>query len=627
MEAELEFFLGLKLAVGAAPATRFRNFFLNSTLYPAPPLLHDLAIALKEHAEDSVARWKGADAAHMPAPADDLSWLDSVLDSALPVTDAPPGAGRNRELDEQRNGESSDASSPSPPPTSRLLSSSSISTLRQIPPRRPLAGEVPATGPAPPQQAIGGRRSNSSCSSSSTGGYSINSVPGVDPQCSSFRSAREHLQMDVHRKFGSTSPAADARGSSSSSNHQRVPGGGSGKSSAWPSATGVTAAPVQSNSSKTLGARPRPVATLGSKGSGGDLATGLPPAHDRMFKAALKPPSSGGIPAEAASDFKDHPMIEQYFGTSMEALPDRLRNLDLKMIELILAEVVDRSSAPTVWDDIAGLSFAKQCVKEIVLWPMLRPDLFTGLRGPARGLLLFGPPGTGKTLIGKAIASESKSRFFSISASSLMSKWVGEAERMVRTLFAVASALQPSVVFIDEIDSLLSQRSDGDLEASRRVKTEFLVQLDGAGTDASDRVLVIGATNRPQELDEAARRRLVKRLYVPLPDDAARLQLLTRLFSSQDHRVGEEEFAAVVRRSDGYSGADLRALCTEAALGPIRDLTMHGVADIASIRPQEVRPVMMQDFDAAFLQVRASVSAQDLDLYRSWNEKFGSFPL
>ena len=119
--------------------------------------------------------------------------------------------------------------------------------------------------------------------------------------------------------------------------------------------------------------------------------------------------------------------------------------------------------------------------------PLLRPDIFTGLRGPPKSLLLFGPPGTGKTLIGKCIAAQSGSTFFSISASSLTSKWVGEGEKMVRALFAVAKVNSPSVVFIDEIDSLLSSRSDGEHESSRRIKTEFLVQLDGAGPEGGER--------------------------------------------------------------------------------------------------------------------------------------------
>ena len=175
------------------------------------------------------------------------------------------------------------------------------------------------------------------------------------------------------------------------------------------------------------------------------------------------------------------------------------------MVELIRSEIMD-SGATIGWDDIAGLEFVKRIVKEIVVFPMLRPDIFTGLKAPPKGLLLFGPPGTGKTLIGesnftnlyifyvhhglnpplsntgKCIASQSRSTFFSISASSLTSKWVGEGEKMVRALFAVARVHQPSVVFMDEIDSLLTARSDNEHESSRRIKTEFLVQLVSEGT-------------------------------------------------------------------------------------------------------------------------------------------------
>ncbi|CAM9657430.1 unnamed protein product [Hapterophycus canaliculatus] len=195
-------------------------------------------------------------------------------------------------------------------------------------------------------------------------------------------------------------------------------------------------------------------------------------------------------------------------GGEEEELPEELQHLDKAMVEKIMQEVQQRGD-PVTFDQIAGLEFAKKSVIELVCWPMERPDIFTGLRSLPKGLLLFGPPGTGKTLIGKAIAHQSGATFFSISASSLCSKWIGEGDKMVRTLFAVASYHQPAVIFIDEVDSMLSMRSADENEASRRLKTEFLIQLDGAGTKAADRVLVVGATNRPQELDEAARRRLV----------------------------------------------------------------------------------------------------------------------
>ncbi|KFQ12810.1 Fidgetin-like 1 [Leptosomus discolor] len=300
-------------------------------------------------------------------------------------------------------------------------------------------------------------------------------------------------------------------------------------------------------------------------------------------------------------------------------IDERLKNIEPKMVELIMHEIMDHGP-PVSWDDIAGVEFAKATIKEIVVWPMLRPDIFTGLRGPPKGILLFGPPGTGKTLIGKCIACQSGATFFSISASSLTSKWVGEGEKMVRALFAVARCQQPAVIFIDEIDSLLSQRGDGEHESSRRIKTEFLVQLDGATTSSEDRILVVGATNRPQEIDEAARRRLVKRLYIPLPEASARKQIVTRLMSKEHCSLNEEEIELIVKKSNGFSGADMTQLCREASLGPIRSLQSM---DIATILPDQVRPIAFLDFESAFRTVRPSVSPKDLELYETWNQTFG----
>ncbi|KAM3929475.1 fidgetin-like protein 1 [Leptodactylus fuscus] len=298
---------------------------------------------------------------------------------------------------------------------------------------------------------------------------------------------------------------------------------------------------------------------------------------------------------------------------------ERLKMIEPKMIELIMSEIMDHGP-PLNWDDIAGLEFAKTTIKEIVVWPMLRPDIFTGLRGPPKGILLFGPPGTGKTLIGKCIACQSGATFFSISASSLTSKWVGEGEKMVRALFTVARCHQPAVIFIDEIDSLLSQRGEGEHESSRRIKTEFLVQLDGATTSSEDRILVVGATNRPQEIDEAARRRLVKRLYIPLPEASARKQIVVSLMSQENCSLCEKEVDDIVQQADGFSGADMTQLCREAALGPIRSLQTF---DISTISSDQVRPIAYIDFQNALQTVRPSVSKQDLELYEQWNKTFG----
>ncbi|XP_049808507.1 fidgetin-like protein 1 [Schistocerca nitens] len=314
-----------------------------------------------------------------------------------------------------------------------------------------------------------------------------------------------------------------------------------------------------------------------------------------------------------------HPRNDYNQGMVQEE-DERLKNIDPKMIELIRNEIMD-CGAPITWDDIAGLEFAKSTIQEIVVWPMLRPDIFTGLRRPPKGILLFGPPGTGKTLIGKCIASQSRSTFFSISASSLTSKWIGEGEKMVRALFAVARCHQPSVVFIDEIDSLLSQRSETEHESSRRIKTEFLVQLDGAATGEEDRILVIGATNRPQELDEAARRRLVKRLYIPLPEFQARKQIVERLMSNEKHCLSPAEVNEISSLTEGYSGADMKNLCQEASLGPIRSMNFLHIENITS---DQVRPVTVEDFKTALRRVRASVSQTDLIQYVTWDKQYGS---
>lgn len=242
------------------------------------------------------------------------------------------------------------------------------------------------------------------------------------------------------------------------------------------------------------------------------------------------------------------------------------------------------------------------------------------------GILLFGPPGTGKTLIGKAIAHSCNATFFSISASSLTSKWIGEGEKMVRTLFAVASVMQPAIVFIDEIDSLLQSRSDGDNESSRRIKTEFLVQLDGAATKKDDVVIVVGATNRPQELDEAARRRFVKRLYIPLPDAVGRRVLLARLVSKNRHSLQPADMETITALTAGYSGADVASLCREAALGPVRQQMGGMTADsLASISESSIAPISMKHFRSAMRRVKSTVASSELTEYIKWNDEFGSY--
>ncbi|TPX71043.1 hypothetical protein CcCBS67573_g06305 [Chytriomyces confervae] len=296
-----------------------------------------------------------------------------------------------------------------------------------------------------------------------------------------------------------------------------------------------------------------------------------------------------------------------------DATDERFKNIDPAMIEAVRNEIMDNSKGIT-WDDIAGLQHAKKTIQEAVIWPMSRPDIFNGLRAPPKGLLLFGPPGTGKTLIGKCIAGESGATFFNISSSSLTSKWVGDGEKMVRALFAVARVEQPSVIFIDEIDSLLTQRTDGENEASRRIKTEFLVQFDGCGTSSEDRILLIGATNRPGEIDEAARRRFRKKLYIPLPEAEARMSLMNRLLLKQKNSLSPQEIDYIVAKTDGYSGSDIDGLVREAALGPIRRLG----SNIMSVSVNDVSPVNLQDFNDALTQIYPMFIKVATDVALQW---------
>lgn len=301
---------------------------------------------------------------------------------------------------------------------------------------------------------------------------------------------------------------------------------------------------------------------------------------------------------------------------------ERLKNIDKNIVKNILSEVVSKKQ-PINWDDIAGLDNVKEAINEIVVYPMQNPDLFKGLLAPAKGLLLFGPPGTGKTLIGKCIANESGATFFAISASSLTSKWVGEGEKMVRAMFAVARCMQPSVVFIDEIDSLLTARSDGEHDSTRRIKTEFLVQFDGVATGSDDRLLVVGATNRPQELDEAARRRFTKRIYIPLPNIEARMQMIKILMKQVENRLTDDCCRYVAEKTASYSGADMTTLCKEAALVPVRRL-VYSKGSAKGVDNKDVQPVTRADFDQALRTVKASVSGNDLGMYEDWDHKYGA---
>ncbi|XP_004533649.1 spastin isoform X2 [Ceratitis capitata] len=344
-----------------------------------------------------------------------------------------------------------------------------------------------------------------------------------------------------------------------------------------------------------------------------------PPAVRRQFSSGRNtPPQRARTPINTSSNYSGQS------SSSASAAAVTVKGVEQKLVQIILDEIVE-GGAKVEWSDIAGQEVAKQALQEMVILPSVRPELFTGLRAPAKGLLLFGPPGNGKTLLARAVATECSATFLNISAASLTSKYVGDGEKLVRALFAVAREMQPSIIFIDEVDSLLSERSSNEHEASRRLKTEFLVEFDGLpGNPEGDRIVVLAATNRPQELDEAALRRFTKRVYVSLPDLDTRELLLSRLLEKQGSPLGTEALRRLAKLTDGYSGSDLTALAKDAALEPIRELNMEQVKclDISAMRP-----ITENDFHNSLKRIRRSVASQSLNSYEKWSQEYGDITI
>ncbi|XP_024402253.1 uncharacterized protein [Physcomitrium patens] len=330
---------------------------------------------------------------------------------------------------------------------------------------------------------------------------------------------------------------------------------------------------------------------------------------------------------------------------SVQRSPARKKSLkdvvtDNEFEKMLLPEVIPPDELGVTFDHIGALDNVKETLRELVMLPLQRPELFVKgqLTKPCRGLLLFGPPGTGKTMLAKAVATEAGANFINISMSTIASKWFGEAEKYVKAVFTLASKISPSVIFIDEVDSMLGRRGkDTEHSAMRKLKNEFMASWDGLRTRERERVLVLAATNRPFDLDEAVIRRFPRRLMIDLPDADQRAKIMKVILAEEDLAPDfcVEELAAA---TDGYSGSDLKSLCTTAAYRRIRELLDQEKKDkerakATGVDPPQVeagvtpyiRPLTMADMRQAMEKVRSSVAsdAGSMMELQQWNEQYG----
>src|SRR5215471_15332915 len=295
--------------------------------------------------------------------------------------------------------------------------------------------------------------------------------------------------------------------------------------------------------------------------------------------------------------------------------PETRDSKRVKLDQWVLTEKPDIS-----WGDIAGLETPKRAIEESIIFPVRRPDLFP--LGWPRGILFFGPPGCGKTLLAAAIASEIKGVFFCADAATLMSKWLGESERNVLQLFNKAREVsedgQPAIVFLDEVDSLMGVRGE-EVGGEVRVRNQFLKEMDGIlDKKKKYHVYVIGATNKPWVLDEPFIRRFQKRIYVPLPDIKARMDML-QLYAHDLKFNNNVDFAELGRMTEGYSGGDIRDLFQSTQLKIVRDFFQQGRAGDPKALPD---PITMEDFQTILTVRRPSVSQTNLKHYYDWDESF-----
>ncbi|KAI9161404.1 hypothetical protein LWI28_017024 [Acer negundo] len=363
---------------------------------------------------------------------------------------------------------------------------------------------------------------------------------------------------------------------------------------------------------------------------------------------SAKSESKSDVPASESKTEgeKSVPIVKK----DSENLPPKAPEVppDNEFEKRIRPEVIPANEIGVTFADIGSLDEIKESLQELVMLPLRRPDLFKGgLLKPCRGILLFGPPGTGKTMLAKAIANEAGASFINVSMSTITSKWFGEDEKNVRALFTLAAKVSPTIIFVDEVDSMLGQRTRvGEHEAMRKIKNEFMTHWDGLLSKSGERILVLAATNRPFDLDEAIIRRFERRIMVGLPSVENREKILKTLLAKE--KVEDLDFKELAVMTEGYSGSDLKNLCVTAAYRPVRELIQQErkkdlekkrreetgkSSEDASDSKEEVkeehviilRSLNMEDMRQAKNQVAASFSSEGLIMneLKQWNDLYG----